>query len=150
MIHGSRLCTFYVDQLWAGIAVERVQEVVPSLALTHVPLAPPAVAGLFSLRGQIATAIDLRRRLALRESPAADATSMLVVLSNNAALGLIVDGIGEVVEAPYEALETALVSLPAHCRGLVPYVCKFPGRLLHVLDLDMILDDDNLSQSGKP
>ena len=34
-----------------------------------MPLAPPVVAGLINLRGQIVTAIDLRRRLDCRTGP---------------------------------------------------------------------------------
>ena len=58
-----RFCTFNLNQLWFGIPVERVQEVIASPAVTPVPLAPRAVAGLINLRGQIVTVIDPRRRL---------------------------------------------------------------------------------------
>ena len=36
-----------------------------TLELTRVPLAPGVISGLINLRGQIVTAIDLRRRLEL-------------------------------------------------------------------------------------
>jgi len=54
-----RFCAFRLDRLWFGIAVERVQEVISPPAITPVPLAPLAVAGLVNLRGQIVTVIDL-------------------------------------------------------------------------------------------
>jgi chemotaxis signal transduction protein len=63
---------------------------------------------------------------------------------------LLVDEIGEVVEAPAEAFEAAPADLPAESQELVPRVCKFPRRLLHALDLDRVLrSDGEEAQSGK-
>ncbi|MBN4078300.1 chemotaxis protein CheW [Nitrospina gracilis] len=44
-----------------------MQEVFRYQEMTHVPLAPSVVRGLINLRGQIITAIDLRRRLGMEE-----------------------------------------------------------------------------------
>ena len=145
-----RLCTFHLDHLWFGIAVERVQEVMSAPSITPVPLAPRGVAGRVNLRGQIVTVIDLWRRLGFRERPAAGLPAMVMVRSENTVVGLLVDEIGEVVEAPAEAFEAAPANLPLESQGLVPRVCKFPRRLLHALDLDKVLrSDGEEAQSGK-
>ncbi|GMA88922.1 hypothetical protein GCM10025868_41720 [Angustibacter aerolatus] len=68
----ARIATFTLDGRCYGVPVDRVQEVLRSQVRTPVPLAPPAVAGLVNLRGQVLTAIDLRARLGLPErSPTA-------------------------------------------------------------------------------
>jgi len=46
-----------------GIPVLAVHDVLSEQAITVVPLAPPAVAGVLNLRGRIVTAINLRKRL---------------------------------------------------------------------------------------
>ena len=61
----KQFSTFVVDRLLFGVEVEKVQEVIRYQAMTRVPLAPPVVKGLINLRGQIVTAVDLRRRLGL-------------------------------------------------------------------------------------
>src|SRR5271157_4838396 len=145
-----RFCTFCIDGLWFGIAAERVQEVISSPPITPVPLAPRAVAGLTNLRGQILTVIDLRQRLGLEERPAAMPPVNVVVRRENGTVGLLVDEIGEVVEAAENACEAAPDNLPAESRELVPGVCKFPNRLLHLLDLDKVVGGDGREvQSGK-
>src|SRR5436305_686636 len=58
-------CTFYLDGLLLGVELKSVQDVIRSLDVTRVPLAPGVVSGLINLRGQIVTAVDLRRRLEL-------------------------------------------------------------------------------------
>ena len=61
-----QLTTFYLDGLLFGVEVSKVQEVI-RYQVTGVPLAHPVVQGLINLRGQIVTALDLRRRLAMTE-----------------------------------------------------------------------------------
>src|SRR5262249_48304790 len=75
----NQFCTFVLDGHFFGVEVHKVQEVIRYLEMTRVPLAPPVVQGLINLRGQIVTAIDLRRRLQLRERPA-DRLPMNVVI----------------------------------------------------------------------
>jgi|SRR5271165_2288753 len=137
-----RFCTFYLDRLWFGIAAERVQEVISSPAITPVPLAPRAVAGLINLRGQIVTVIDLPRRLGIghrgRTPPA-----IVVVRSENALVGLLVEQVDEVLEVLENTSEAAPNNLPVESRELVAAVCKLPRRLLHLLDLDKALGDDS-------
>lgn len=132
-------CTFYLDDLWFGVEVARVHEVVPSPAITPVPLVPDAVAGLVNLRGQVSTVIDLRKQLGLRRSLAVGPPTMVVVGWENSRVGLLVDQIGEVVTAPEEGCEAAPDNVPAGFREMVPEVCKFPLRLLHLLELDEVL-----------
>jgi purine-binding chemotaxis protein CheW len=137
-----RLCTFHLNRRWFGIAVERVQEVMPAPSVTPVPLAPRGVAGLVNLRGQIVTVIDLWHGLGFRERPATGLPAMVMVRSENTLVGLLVDEISEVVAAPEETFEAAPVNLSVESQELVPKVCKLPRHLLHVLDLDRVLRSD--------
>ena len=57
------LTTFVVDGLHLGVDALDVQEVLRFQSMTRVPLGPAEVSGLINLRGQVVTAIDLRRRL---------------------------------------------------------------------------------------
>ena len=54
----NQFCTFFLDELFFGIEVEEVQEIIRYQEITHVPLASPEVGGLINLRSQIVTAID--------------------------------------------------------------------------------------------
>ncbi len=126
-------CTFFLDGLWFGIDVESVKEVVGPQAMTRVPLAPDAIAGLINLRGQIVTVINLRRRLGLPLHSSGH-RSMNVVLKGAAnEISLLVDEVGEVVEAGENSYQPVPESLSAEARNLVPGVYQLPAGLLHVL-----------------
>ena len=63
-----------------------------------MPQAPAVVAGLINLRGQIVTALDLRRRLKLPERAADRLPMNVVVRTDDEAVSLLVDEIGDVLE----------------------------------------------------
>ena len=52
-----QLCTFHVGDLFFGIGVHEVQEVIRYQDLTRVPLADDVLRGLMNLRGQIVTVL---------------------------------------------------------------------------------------------
>jgi purine-binding chemotaxis protein CheW len=139
-----QLCTFFVDDLFFGVEVLQVQEVIRHQEMTQVPLAPREVSGLINLRGQIVTALDLRRRLGLPDRPARapeDASDEVgplnvVVHTPDGPVSLLVDEIGDVLEVLEEDREPAPPTLDARARELISGIYKLEGRLLLVLDVD--------------
>ena len=105
MPDGRQFCTFYVAGHYFGLDVLRVQEIIRWQEITRVPLAPEAVRGLINLRGQIVTALDLRLRLGLGRCPADRRPFNVVVRSDDGAISLLVDEIGDVLELPESSFE---------------------------------------------
>jgi purine-binding chemotaxis protein CheW len=142
---GAQYCTFYVADLYFGLDVRRVQEVLRSQEVTPVPQSPPVIEGLINLRGQIVTAIDMRRRLGLpRRSGGAEPMNM-VVRTEEGAASLLVDEIGDVLDVDGQSFEPAPDNLPAEQRELIRGVAKLRDRLLLILDAERTLE---LAPSG--
>jgi purine-binding chemotaxis protein CheW len=136
----TQFSTFVVDGFLFGVDVTRVQEVIRHQSMTPVPMAPAVVRGLINLRGQIVTALDLRVRLGLG-AHAADARPMnVVVRTDEGAVALLVDQIGDVVTTDPGAWEAAPSTLSAAARELIPGAYKLEGRLLLQLDVDRALE----------
>jgi purine-binding chemotaxis protein CheW len=129
-------CTFYVDGHYFGLDVLKVQEVIRYQEMTRVPLAPPVVRGLINLRGQIVTAIDLRRRLELADRPADRLPVNVVVQTDEGAVSLLVDEIGDVLEVPENMFERPPDTLKGTARELIRGAYKLPDRLLLILDTE--------------
>jgi purine-binding chemotaxis protein CheW len=134
----QQFCTFFLDDLFFGVEVEKVQEVLRYQEMTRVPLAPPAVRGLINLRGQIVTAIDLRCRLDLTEHRGAQPMNV-VVQGDDGATSLLVDQIGDVCEVEEEAFEPRPQTLQGVARQLIRGTYKLKDQLLLVLDLEQVL-----------
>jgi purine-binding chemotaxis protein CheW len=138
--NSSQYCTFYVDGHYFGIDVLKVQEILRYQEMTRVPLASPVVRGLINLRGQIITAIDLRRRLELKERPAGQLPINIVVQTDDEAVSLLVDDIGDVLEVAEDCFERPPETLRGTARALIQGAYKLKDRLLLVLDTERALD----------
>ena len=131
-----QLATFVVDGAHYGVDVMHVQEALRWQARTPVPLAPPGIAGLVNLRGQVVLTIDLRVRLGLAPL-AADAEPMMVVVQvGGEPISLLVDEIGDVVDVDDAQFERPPDTLPASLREVVLGAYKLDGALLLALDVD--------------
>lgn len=136
----KQLCTFRVDNLLCGIEVERVQEVVRYREMTTVPLSPPEVLGLINLRGQIVTAIDLRRRMGLEDRTDGKPPMNIVARGNDGLISLQVDEILDVLDIDENACEGPPEPLDPFIKTLVKKVYKLETGLLMVLDADKVFD----------
>lgn len=130
----SLYCTFSVDRFFFGIPVDHVQEVVRHQQMSRVPLAPGEVSGLINLRGQIVTAIDLRRRLRLPPCEAGRLPMNVLITTPEGAVSLLVDQIEDVLEVPAEGVERPPETLQGQVRVLITGACKLKDRLLLLLD----------------
>ncbi len=139
-------CTFELDGLHFGVPVLQVQEVIRFQRMTPVPLAHPVVAGLINLRGQVVTAIDLRRRLGMPGRAAGTEPTNVVVRTADEPVSLLVDEIGDVIEVDDVDFEAPPETLDGPARDVVTGVYKLDGRLLLVLDVRRALD---LARSGE-
>ncbi|HEY1951133.1 MAG TPA: chemotaxis protein CheW [Bryobacteraceae bacterium] len=144
--HSGQYATFYVADLFFGVDVLRVQEVLQFQQMTRVPRAPDTVEGLINLRGQIVIAIDMRRRLGLPPRPADQTPMNMVVRTADGAVSLLVDEIGDVLDADPAAYERPPHNLDPAAREIICGIYKLPERLLLVLDAQRTADFTALTE----
>jgi purine-binding chemotaxis protein CheW len=146
---GLQFCTFQVGDLYMGIEVLNVHEVIRWQEMTPVPLAAPAVSGLINLRGQIVTAIDLRRRLRLAPRPEGHQPVNIVIRTSDGAVSLLVDGIGDVIEPSADSFEPISETVDKAAQGLIRGVYKLSDRLMLILDIDRAINLDSAVESPR-
>lgn len=139
MTTSQQVCTFYLGEQFFGLDVLKVQEIVTQQPLTHVPLAHPMIRGLINLRGQIVTAIDLRCRLKMPPLPAERVPVNVVVETDDGAVSLLVDEIGDVLEVTADQFERPPETLQGVARELIRGTYKLSDRLLVLLDTDLVV-----------
>ena len=132
-------CTFRVDDLYFGVEVRQVQEVIRYQPTTRVPLAPGVVQGLMNLRGQIVTALGLRNRLGLPAAEGDDKPMNVVIRTADGPVSLLVDEIGDVVQADQDCFEPPPETVQGAQRDLIRGVFKLEGRLLLILDTERVV-----------
>lgn len=136
----AQLSTFFVADLFFGVDVLHVQEVLRSQQMTAVPQAPHVIEGLINLRGQIVTAIDMRRRLGLPKRTGDLAPMNIVVRTIDGAVSLLVDEIGDVLDMDSATYERPPQNLDPAAKELIRGVYKLKDQLLLVLDEERTVD----------
>jgi purine-binding chemotaxis protein CheW len=140
----AQICTFYIGDLFLGLEVTQVQEVLRDYPITTVPLAPESVRGLINLRGQIVSAVDLRARLGVDEGPSGPTTAV-VLDTKGGLLSLVVDRAGDVVEVDEPEFEKPPDTLKGEARRLIRGTYKLEHQLLLMLDVDRAFNLEPLS-----
>ena len=129
-----QFATFEVAGQLFGVEVHTVQEVLSYSEYTPVPLAPPAIGGLFNLRGQVIAAVDLRVQLGLPPRDLDGPAMNVIVRTEDESVSLLVDRIGEVVDLHEDAFEPPPDTLYGPTRELINGAFKLDGRLMLALD----------------
>jgi purine-binding chemotaxis protein CheW len=141
MSDAETLCTFTLNGLFIGIGVGEVHEVLLAQSLNPVPLAHPVVAGLINMRGQIVTAIDLRRVLQLPARTESDpAPSNVIVRSSLGLVSLLVDHVGDVLEIESHLFTPPPDTTPPETRNLFRGAYQLPEQLLLVFDTNRAIE----------
>jgi len=136
MANTKQYCTFLLNDFFFGVEVEKVQEVIRHQKMTRTPLAPSHVRGLINLRGQIVTAIDLRRLLEMGAFTEDQKPMNVIIHSKGGGISFQVDEIGDVLEVDDSSFEYPPETLKGVARELIHGACKLKNRLLLILDAD--------------
>jgi purine-binding chemotaxis protein CheW len=147
MKRSGSYATFYVGNFFFGIPIAVGVEVTRGQEITPVPLGPKEVAGFFNLRGQIVTAINMRKRLNLPPNTENSDSLSIFFQDQDHLFALIVDQVGDYIEATSDTFEETPSNLDANARELIVCVHKLADKLLLVLDTNKIFAGINLVQS---
>ncbi len=140
MTDQSQFCTFYLKDLFFGIQVEKVQEVIRFQTMTKLPLAPPMVKGLINLRGEIVTALDMRFRLGFEMYTPDDTPVNVVVHTTEGIVSLLVDKIGDIMQVSEDSFEKSPETLVGEARDLICGAHKLEDRLMLILDIEKVVN----------
>lgn len=140
MTSEKQYCTFFVSGHLFGVEVPDVREILPKGQIDSVPLANEVVAGLVNHRGQIVTAIDLRKRLELPASSGSHPGALLIARADDETISLLVDRIGDVISVKPDDFEATPQNLQGNLRDLIIGVYKLPGYLLLPLNLEKVTE----------
>lgn len=134
-----------------GLPVGRVGEVLRPPRITRVPLAPPAVRGVASVRGDVVPVVDLRERLFGEPSESDGRIVTIEQEQSEEVLGLLVEEVVGLVEGAAVASEPALpetvASLPAGL--IVRVVTSRDDRLIAELNLEVVFDVAGSAAEGR-
>ncbi len=127
-----------LDGLRLALPVAMVERVVRAVAITPLPEAPAAIAGVINVEGRILPVIDLRQRLGLPGRPLSTADRMVILATPNHAGTLICDLADQIVAIPPHT-RTASPPLDAR-RGSLPGMTIRDDEIILIAEPDILFN----------
>jgi purine-binding chemotaxis protein CheW len=140
---GGKYLTVSLDNESYAIAVLRVREIIRLQKITPVPQMPEFVKGVINLRGRVIPIVDLRVKFGLK-AEVADRTCIVVVqvslaAGHNVQMGLIVDGVEEVVTLSGNEIEPTPEFGTRVDTSYLLGMAKIKGLVKTLLDIDRVV-----------
>jgi len=145
----EQMVVFNLGQEEFGVNILKVQEINRMVEITQVPQSEHYVEGIINLRGKVIPIIDLRKKFGMPEKEYDNQTRIGVVDVGGEVVGLVVDGVSEVLRVSTSLLEDApsLIAGKGSTYASGDYiksVVKLEDRLLIYLDLEKIVSTSTL------
>ena len=140
------MCSVRVGQTLYGVPIMRILEILGKPVAQQVPLAPSYIGGLVHYRGEVLTAVSLRKLL---DMPAIhEPEDILVFEGADGYFGLLVDEVGEVMTVLPGEYESNPSTLDDHRKALFAGTYKLKDALLVMLEPER-LDPVRLSENAR-
>ena len=144
-----QLVSFRLGEEEYGIEITKIQEIILMGDITRVPQTPSYVKGLINLRSNVIPILDLRLRFGLLETGITDETRIMVVNVVGKTIGLIVDAVSEVLRVSQNEIAPPPPTVAGLGREYLTGLAKLQGRLLIMLDIDKLLDEEGADMAEK-
>lgn len=129
-----------------GAAVDLVREVIAGPVVTSVPMAPPVVAGVINVRGDILTVMNLDRALNLPESQRSNRFA-IVVHDHDIRAAMLVDEV-EGVEWFSAQREPVIATVAAEHARFLAGAYRSSARLVTEINVTAVLAHPQLQPPG--
>jgi purine-binding chemotaxis protein CheW len=137
----TQIVVFELGDERYGLDIATVYEIIRHQPITAVPPAPAFVEGVINLRGRIIPVVDLRDRFGMTEGAITKASRIVVCEAAGTRVGLVVDGVSEVLMIAAEAIESTPEVAAGHDAAYLRGIAKLGERLIILLDLDGLFAD---------
>jgi purine-binding chemotaxis protein CheW len=139
-----QLVVFQLGAELYGVEISRVHEIIRPQSITRVPRAPAFVEGVINLRGKVIPVVDLRRRFGLPAAEQTRSSRIVVVEIGDQVVGIVVDGVSEVLRVNDASVEPASPVVAGSDAGseYISGIAKLTDRLVILLDLDRVFVRD--------
>jgi purine-binding chemotaxis protein CheW len=148
----NQIVVFELSSEYFGVEIAKVESIIKMQPITQLPHVPSFVEGVTNLRGKVLPVIDLRKRFGLAPQEADKNSRIIVVSVDRTEVGMIVDGVSEVVSVPEGAVEAAPAITASVDSAFITGIAKLDQRLVILLDLEKVLtarERDGLAEASR-
>ncbi len=124
-----------------GIELNNIVEVYPLKDLTLMPCTPPFILGIFNVRGQIQTIIDIKKFFDLPDKGLSDLNKVIIIHARGMEAGILADVIIGIRSIPVREIQS---TLPTLTDIRAEYMKGVTSDQLIILDVEKIFSDERI------
>ena len=143
-----QLVVFELADEFYALDIHRVESIIKMQEITSVPHAPAFVDGVINLRGEVLPVVDLRSRFGLDTQEETKETRIVVVAIDQMKVGMIVDGVSEVLNVNTDEVEPPSPMVTTVDSGFIEGIAKEDDRLFILVDLAKVLTVEETRELG--
>ena len=148
-VQSDTYLTFHLDNDLFGLNIPLVREVLEYKTVTRVPLTADFMCGVINVRGRVVPVVDLRKKFRLEAVEKTINTCIIIVELENdgesSTMGMLVDGVQEVLEISREQIEAAPRMNQKIDKGFIRGIGKLTDDFVILLDIQEIFSRQEIN-----
>ena len=137
---------FKLDKEEYGVDIMHVKEISEYKESVKVPSAPSFVDGIINYRGVITPIINLRRKFKLEIKENTSSTRIIIINLNNKQVGFLVDDASQVLTIDEKDIDPAPELITNIDDKFINGIAKINERMVILLDLEKVLNEEEKSK----
>ncbi len=125
-----------------GVDINKVKEIITYQVTTKIPGTGQLIEGVINLRGNVIPIFSLRKKFALEEADNTARTRIVVVEAGGSTVGIVVDGVSEVLMIPGNVVEKGSTMISGVDGNYIKGIAKMEEKLIIILDLDRVIGNE--------
>lgn len=138
--------TFALDAEEYGVGIGQVTEIVGMQRIMAIPDMPAYIKGVINLRGKVIPLMDVRLRFDMPARAYDDRTVIIVMEVADAPIGLIVDGVREVLEIPPSQVDRPSQFGKSAGRNVIAGIGRIADRVAILLEAAVLVSETDLGE----
>ncbi|MDT3698743.1 MAG: chemotaxis protein CheW [Thermincola sp.] len=144
MTNENQYVVFRLGKETYGLEISMILEIITMQTITAVPGTEGYIEGVINLRGRVIPVFNLHKKFELAQGEITRSTRIVVVEVEGHNIGMLVDGVSEVVKITKDIVEKPSSILSDIDKEYLAGVAKLEEKLVILLDLVKVLQrEDN-------
>lgn len=141
MHHGGDVLFFDIDDSVYGMDIQYVIEIIQIQPITIVPRIPDFIKGVINLRGKVIPVMSVRAKFGKMEVPYDDKTCIIVIEWEGSTVGLIVDGVEEVLTVAPDQISAPPDYRSVNANRYISNIIESDGDIKLLLDCQKLITE---------
>ena len=140
--------SFRLNERWYALSVYHLVEVLPPPKISRVPNMPDHILGVMNFRGEVLSAIDLKRFFGLPQVELPSDAAIIVVAQEKVRTGILVDNIGDLVSLSQDNVTKEPVAAGEPHSIFIEGTAHWGDLLLNIIALEELMQFTGMAGRG--